>query len=92
MRILQLVRGDPIPTPALKKPARHQLLIPERIGTRSSASRCARATELNHRSARSRCRLRKSWSIVMTGWRGGGVELVAPGSLPHDGKVSADRR
>ena len=51
-----------------------------------------RAIELNHRSARSRCTLRKSSSIVITGWRGGGVELVAPGSLPDRGSIADERK
>lgn len=96
VRMLELVPVDAIANLARRKPARHQLLLPERIWRepilRQPMRARHRAIELNHRSARSRCTLRKSSSIVITGWRGGGVELVAPGSLPNDGKIIADER
>src|SRR3984957_16816167 len=96
MRILQLVRVDPIPNPAFEKPAGHQLLIPERIRREPVFSQpmCERhrAIEIDHRSARSRCRLRKSWSIVMTGWRGGGPRPTEIGGVIHPCRKASNHR
>src|SRR6266436_8833704 len=48
MRILELMRIDPIPNLAFEKPAGNQWPIPEQVGgNRSSTNSCASATELS---------------------------------------------
>ena len=96
MRILQLVRVDPIPNPAFEKPAGHQLLIPERIRQepvfRQPMRERHRAIEIDHRSARSRCRLRKNSSIVITGWPGGGPRPTEIGGVIHPCRKASNNR
>ena len=74
MRILQSVRIDPIPDFAFEKSTGHQWLIPKRFGRISifcqQVSESHRTIEIDHRSARSCCRLRRSSTIVIIGLRG----------------------
>jgi len=95
VRMLELLRIDAIANPAPTKPARHQLLIPERIRREPIFSQPMReryrAIEINHRSARSRCRLRMSSSIVMTGWRGGGPRPSEIGGVIHPCRKASTR-
>src|SRR5450759_3267950 len=85
MRILELVRVDTIPNLAFKKPAGHQLLIPEQVGReaifRQQMCERHRAIEIDHRSARSRCISLRSSSIVITGLRAGGPRPTEIGGV-----------
>jgi hypothetical protein len=87
MRILELLCIDAVPNLALKKPAGHQLLIPEQIGREPICCQqmCERhgAIKIDHRSARSRCRLLRSSSMVITGLRGGGPRPTDNGGVIH---------
>src|ERR1700744_2538991 len=96
VRMLELVRIDAIPNLVLKKPARHQLFVPERIWREPIFSQQMRerhrAIEINHRSARSRCKSRKSSSTVMTGRRGGGPRPTEIGGVIHPCRKASNHR
>src|ERR1700676_5104692 len=87
MRILELLRVDAIPNFAFEKPTGHQLLIPKLIRRKPvfGQKMCERhrAIEIDHRSARSRCRWLRSSTIFITGLRPGGPRPTETGGVIH---------
>src|SRR5271170_4857879 len=96
MRILQPLRIDAIPNLAFKKPAGHQLQVPELIRWESifCQQMCERhrTIEIDHRSARSRCRLLRSSSIVITGLRAGGPRPIESGGVIQPWRKASNNR
>src|SRR5947209_5412306 len=96
MRILELVRVDTIPDLALKKPARYQMLFPELLRGEpifgQQMNQRHRAIEIDHRSPRSRSRLLRSLSIVMTGLRSGGVRPTEIGGVIQPCRTASNNR
>lgn len=61
-------------------------------GLQPTDVRAPSSYRINHRSARSRCRLRMSSSIVMTGWRGGGRCPTESGGAIHPCRKASNNR